>query len=384
VNASLVELRHTLHQHAEPSGEESETSSLVAEALSALEPDDVITELGGEGVAAIFEGKAPGPTVMLRADLDALPIPDGDLPYASKHAGTAHKCGHDGHMTIQVGVAERLAKARPDAGRVVILFQPSEETGEGAVRVIEDPGFAPLRPDVAVATHNLPGYEKGAIIVRDGTFAAASSGIRVSLRGLTSHAGEPQNGRSPAPAVAALIQSWASVPQRRTGFNTQAQVTVVHARLGEMAFGTSPGEAVVAATVRARTDEVLESLLDRCERLATGIAETFELEVETERVEPFPATENEPEVVALIAETATELGLPVVHRKATFPWSEDFGHFTRAFGGALFGLGAGEDTPALHHPNYDFPDDILEPGIELFTALVPKLIALRSETPRGG
>lgn len=378
MSTSLVELRHTLHQHAEPSGEETETSSLVAEALSGLDPDDVITELGGEGVAAVFEGKEPGPTVLFRADLDALPIPDGDLPYASKNAGTAHKCGHDGHMAIQVGVAGRLAEARPEKGRVVLLFQPAEETGQGATLVLDDPGFEPLRPDVAVATHNLPGFEKGAIIVRDGTFAAASSGIKVCLHGLTSHAGEPQNGRSPAPAVAALIQSWASVPQRRTGFNTQAQVTVVHARLGELAFGTSPGEAVVAATVRARTDEVLDALLERCERLAQGIAETFELELEIERVEPFPATVNETDVTELIADTANDLGLPVVQRKATFPWSEDFGHFTREFGGALFGLGAGEDTPALHHPDYDFPDDILEPGIAVFTALVPKLIALRS------
>lgn len=377
MSRSLIELRHLLHQHAEPSGEESETAALVAEQLRSAEPDDVITKLGGEGVAAVFAGPKPGPTVLFRADLDGLPIPDGDFAYASKNPGTSHKCGHDGHMTIQLGVAQRLAKVRPDRGRVVILFQPSEETGEGASRVLNDPSFKPLRPDVALATHNLPGFEKGAVIIRDGVFAAASSGILVEFKGLTSHAGEPHHGRSPAPAVAALIQSWASVPQRRTGFNTHAQVTVVHARLGELAFGTSPGEAVVAATVRARSDEVLESLLDRCQRLAEGLAKTFELEVSVRRVEPFPATRNQADVVSLIADTARELGLPVVKRRAAFPWSEDFGHFTRAFGGALFGLGAGEETPALHHPDYDFPDDIMGAGIDLFTALVPGLLDLR-------
>ena len=278
-------------------------------------------------------------------------------------------------MAILVGVAASLGATRPARGRAVLLFQPSEETGEGARRILDDPAFAPLRPDVALALHNLPGFPEGSIVMRRGPFAAASCGLMVELRGATAHAAEPHRGRTPAPAVATLIDSWSALPQHCTALDDPAKVTIVHARLGELAFGTSPGEATVAATIRATTDETLELLLGACERVATHVAHAHDLDLEIRRMEPFPATENDADLVRALEEVALGLEMDVVTPPSPFPWSEDFGHFRRVCPSLLFGLGAGEDAPALHHPTYDFPDAILDRGVDILTALCRHLLA---------
>ncbi|MFO7608685.1 MAG: M20/M25/M40 family metallo-hydrolase [Candidatus Krumholzibacteriia bacterium] len=178
----LVALRHRLHALAELSGAEAATAAAVADLLRACAPADLLTGLGGHGVAAVFAAPAgaPGPTVVLRAELDALPIPETlDLDHASLTAGCAHKCGHDGHTAILLGVARELAATPPAGGRVVLLFQPAEETGQGAARVAADPRFLDLSPDWLFALHNLPGYPAGKVLVRAGAFCAGSAGLTV-------------------------------------------------------------------------------------------------------------------------------------------------------------------------------------------------------------
>lgn len=375
IDLPLPELRRVLHRAAERSGEERETAKILRDALGPLAPDALVEGCGGHGLIAAFDGAAPGPTVLLRADMDALPLPDDPtLDYASVNPSTAHLCGHDGHMALLVGVARTLAPARPARGRVVLVFQPAEETGAGARAVLDDPRFAPFAPDVAIAQHNLPGYPLGSVVIRSGPFASASRGMIVRLEGASAHAAEPHAGKTPVPAVAQLAESLARLPQDATALHESAKVTVVGVEAGGPAFGTSPASGRVMATLRAHEPAVMQRIVDRALALARGLAAAHGLDVDVEWVEDFPATVNDPALTDVVAAAADALAMPVVRREHPFAWSEDFGHFTAAHPGVLFGLGSGEAQPALHAPGYDFPDALIEPGHRLLAEITRRVL----------
>ncbi|MBD3237749.1 MAG: M20/M25/M40 family metallo-hydrolase, partial [Candidatus Eisenbacteria bacterium] len=249
----------------------------------------------------------------------------------------------------------------------------AEETGQGAARVLADRRFRELRIDRVFALHNLPGFPRGSLIWREGTFAAASRGLWIDLHGATAHAAEPERGRSPAPAVAELIQLLTAIPQQHVPMHAAAKVTVIHVRLGEIAFGTTPGEARVLATLRAYRDEQMTTLAAAAERGARAVAATHGLDVEPRWTEEFPATVNDPESGAIVLSAARAQALDVVTVPQPFAWSEDVGHLTGRYSGALFGLGSGESHPALHHPDYDFPDALLPVGVAIFEAILRKI-----------
>ncbi len=370
----LLELRQALHRAPELAHREHRTAERIRGWLERHRPAAIVDGLGGHGLAAVWRGRQAGPRVLLRAELDGLPIDETiELDHGSTNAGVAHKCGHDGHMTMVAGLAPRLQAAPPASGEVVLLFQPAEETGEGAARVLADEKFEPLRPDWAFALHNLPGQPLGQVVVRRGVFAAASCGLRIELEGATAHAAEPQRGRSPALAVASLIQSVSAVGQYHAALEEAAKATVVNAVVGEEAYGTSPGRGHMAITLRTYDDRVLERIERRCLELAEAVAATYGLDFRTSRVEPFPVTASDERAVAIVERAAAQHGLDVTQPAAPFPWSEDFGHFTAAAPGALFGLGSGAQQPALHHPTYDFPDELLASGVDLFESIVRQL-----------
>ena len=371
-DADLRTLRQRLHALAEPSGAEAATASLVAEELARLRPSALLTGLGGHGVAAVFgnSGAAPGPTVLLRAELDAVAVPETlGVSHASRTPRTAHKCGHDGHMTILLGVARRLAVGPPPAGRVVLLFQPAEETGAGAAAVAAEPRLRALAPDWLFALHNLPGYDAGRVLVRPGAFAAGSAGMRVRLSGRNAHAAQPEPGHSSDPALNELIMALVTLPPPETG-GALALVTVTHARLGDPSFGVAPGEADLLATLRSDDDRALDDLRRRATRAARAVARRHRLNCAITWEEVFPVVWNDPLATALVRRVAVAEGLPLARpRESAFRWSEDFGVLARLGKGALFGLGAGRRHPGLHAPEYDFNDDLLPIGISLLHRL---------------
>ncbi len=365
-----VELRRRLHRLAEPSGGERRTASLLREVLDGLGPDALIDGLGGRGLAAVFRG-GDGPVVLVRCELDAVPIPESEgAPDASEAAGYSHMCGHDGHMAIVVGLADSLSRRRTERGSAVLLFQPAEETGAGAARVLEEPRLQALQPDIAFALHNVPGFPLGSVVLRDGVFASTAKSLRVDLEGRTSHAAEPERGVSPTAAVSEILTAWPDVPGEVAETGEFALVTVVHARVGEVALGTTPGAATVIATLRAHSPDVMERLSRRCEAIASDAARAHGLAMSSEWLEEFPCTINDPEANSLVERAAREAGLPVVRMPEPFRWTEDFGRFTGAFGGAMFGLGAGEESPPLHHPQYVFPDELLPLGSSLLRRVI--------------
>lgn len=370
----LVQLRQELHRHPERSGEERETAQRIAAFLRKHAPSDLLTGLGGEGVAAIYQFAEAGPTVMIRAELDALPIMEvNTFAHRSAQPGVSHKCGHDGHMTIVAGLAPWLQAAPLGRGRVVLLFQPAEETGQGAAALLEDERFATIAPDYIFALHNIPGYPLHHIIWVEQQFTATVQSLAIELQGLTSHAAEPERGRNPALALADLLQraqALVEADKQRTDF---ALLTPVHARLGQRDYGISAGEAELHFTLRCWTETRMREVASALELALRETCLRYGLQYNRQWLEYFPSVVNDETSNQLIREATGSLGFTAVQQLHPFKFGEDFGWFTRRYRGAMFGLGAGLDSPALHHPDYDFPDELIPTGLALFQFIIQRI-----------
>ncbi|MCR9081319.1 MAG: amidohydrolase [Cyclobacteriaceae bacterium] len=365
---SLTQLRHSLHQHPEIAGEETETAQRILEFFKPLQADEVIENLGGTGLAFIFKGKSSGKRLLFRCELDALPIVEtGNPSYRSTIPGKGHLCGHDGHMAIICGLGEKLSQNRPESGEVILLFQPAEETGDGARAILEDSRFEQIKPDFAFALHNLPGYPLHQVVMRKGTFAAGSTGLTISLTGKTSHSAHPEAGINPAQAIAKLIQELPKLPQQAKGF---ALLTLIHAELGSLAFGTSAGKGNLSMTLRAFDQQDLDELIEKVKNKAEAIAKSERLKVEFSFVEQFAVSVNDPKLYPLVEKAVKGLSVNLVEKSEPFLWSEDFGLFSQICPSFLFGLGAGENCPQLHEGSYDFPDELIETGVGIFDRIV--------------
>lgn len=373
---ALTDFRHDLHRHPEISGDEARTAARVVTALRALLPTDILTGLGGHGVAALWTSPNPGPTLMLRAELDALPIEEiSTAAHRSIIPGLAHLCGHDGHATILMAVARLLHRQPPASGRVILMFQPAEEDGSGAAAVTADPRYAAITPDYAFALHNMPGLPLGCVHLGPGVFSCASRGLKITLTGKTAHASLPHTGISPANALATLIPALHQLgpggPDLRPDFRL---ITITHARMGEPAFGVAPGHAEIWATLRTAADAPMAALLHDAMTLATQTAAVHGLTTAFTHHDDFAATINDPAATAHLQSALTALNIP--HHPGILPMraSEDFGRFghppTKL---AMFLLGQGEG-PALHNPDYDFDDALIPIGARIFHRVMTDLL----------
>jgi amidohydrolase len=370
--AQLSHFRKALHQYPEVSNQEHNTAQRVVEFLKEYQPTQLLEQVGGTGVIATFEGANPGKHVLIRCELDALPIAEvNEFAHKSTQDGVGHKCGHDGHMTMVAALAPLLQDL--PQGKVSLLFQPAEETGEGALQMLHDEKFAVVQPDYVFALHNLPGIPKHQILVKSGTICAASTGMIIRLLGKTSHAAEPQDGKSPALAMAAIVQMLDGLPQAHS-FEDFTLVTVIHALLGEIAFGTTPGYAEVRATLRTFSNSDMQALTSEAVTKARDIAQKHGLGIEIDWTDTFAATVNDKSCVEIIKKAAQRNGFELMEVPSPAKWSEDFGQFTERYPGALFGLGAGAEHPQLHNPDYDFPDEILPTGVAMFWEIIKEVL----------
>lgn len=371
----MAALRRELHASPEASGREEHTAARMRALLADCGPRVLIDRLGGgHGLAAVFEAPDAGPedpTIALRAELDAVPVEPGD----ELEARFRHACGHDGHLAMLGGVALDLARRPLRRGRVVLLCQAAEETGQGARAVAADPRWLQLQANHVFALHNLPGYPLGRILLRSGPFTAGSVGMIISLRGRAAHAAYPERGLSPAHALSRLVPALVGLPIPLEAQGQLALVTVVHARLGdEAAFGTSPAEARIMATLRADRPETLAALRDQAGRLARREAEREGLSCTVAWVEEFPVTINAEPSVRLARRAAAVARLEVTDPdESPFRWSEDFGWLLQEMPGALVGIGSGVDQPVLHAADFEFPDALLPLGARFYAALLSEL-----------
>eukprot|EP00931_Biecheleriopsis_adriatica_P057756 TRINITY_DN34284_c0_g1_i1.p1 TRINITY_DN34284_c0_g1~~TRINITY_DN34284_c0_g1_i1.p1 ORF type:complete len:419 (+),score=87.07 TRINITY_DN34284_c0_g1_i1:168-1424(+) len=398
-----VQTRQHLHKHPEVSKDERNTAEFVANFLRGLNPDAIHEGIGGwgYGVVAVFgpkieetrQCKAPrrdgGRCLLFRAELDALPIQEvNEFEHKSCQDGVSHKCGHDGHMATLLGFARMVEVSRPKRGQVVLLFQPAEETGTGACAMLADPVFRKggIKPDCVFAFHNLPGYKRGEIVLRKQSFTASVRSLAVTFFGKTSHAAEPEKGLNPAFLIARIVleaSKLANNEPQRQDFRVLTPVDIV---VGErtrvpapVGYGISAGYGELHLTIRTWTETEMLRFVDELLSLIASITGTCpgQPEVSTEDrlsytvdwTESFAANENTDYAVDVVERAARQGGFDLHFSTQPMKWGEDFGQFTQKFDGAFFAIGSGEEHPALHNPDYDYPDDITEVGLRMFAAI---------------
>jgi len=365
---NIIQLRRRLHQYPELSGNEIQSAQTVLDFFIPLKPDKIIKNLGGNGLAFVF-GKNTGKTILLRCELDALPIQEsGGRSWRSKYSNIGHQCGHDGHMAVLAAAGKVLSQERPAAGRVVLLYQPQEENGKGAEAVINDPKFQEIKPDFAFALHNLPGYPLGQVVVKPGIFSCASRGMEIRLEGKTAHAAQPGTGISPAAAMCRIINEFNNPQTGIAKPNETAFATVTGARLGGKAFGTAPGQAEIWAVIRSESDKTMLKLIHQAEQYVKQEASIHELKASIQYDDIFYSTGNDEQAVDIVIEAAGSENLHIPEKP--FLWSEDFGRFAAISKGAYFGIGAGMKVPDLHNPDYDFPDDLIPIAAAIYRKII--------------
>jgi amidohydrolase len=367
--SDLIKLRKHLHKFPELSGHEKHTSEYLIEFLQKNTNAKIFDNIGGYGFLAEFHFSNNGPHVLFRCDLDALPIKEKNtFDHASIFNNISHMCGHDGHMAIMSGFALKLNEADNLKGKVFLLYQPAEEIAAGAKDVMEDKTFKELIPDYVFALHNLPGFKKHSIIIQEGLFTPSVLSISFDFTGKTSHAAQPEKGMNPSIAIAECIRriEKLSVPDRKKeNFNI---ITPVHVNIGAKDYGISPGYGELHYTIRTKSSIEIEYLKNKMIDIVSEECRAYNLELNYDTFEYFPSVQNDKEASEIVKNAAQNLDLETIEESIAF--GEDFGWFTKEYRGALFGVGAGMDTPALHNDDYDFPDDIIESGILMFWEII--------------
>ncbi|MEP1032565.1 amidohydrolase [Ekhidna sp.] len=368
----LTTFRRELHQNPEVSQNETETQRRIIEFLNKIGVEG--RKIGGTGVYVDFNTSRKGKTIMLRSDHDALPIHEiNDFEHKSKKDGVSHKCGHDGHTAIMCGVADYFKHNPLSQGRLILIFQPAEENGEGAKAVLADKQFN-FNPDLVFALHNLPGYPLHEVVVKEDSFTSAAKSIIIKLDGKTSHAAEPEKGINPAMTISELVTMFEEEAQPDWKRDDFALTTPIFINMGELSYGVSAGHGEVHYTLRTWSNEIMEELTNRIMVRIDAIAAKYDIQASISWTEAFESNRNDSKAVKIIKEAIAANLLNSEERTWPFKWGEDFGLFTQKFPGAMFGIGSGENCPALHNPDYDYPDEITETGIKMFTVIVEKAI----------
>ena len=369
---NIIGHRHHIHKHPELPGKEAKTSQYIWEFFATKCGDAKLFSLNEDGLLVKFEGKSEHKSVMLRCELDALAIQEiNNFEYRSIESNVSHKCGHDGHMAILLGVGIHLQNNKPK-GDVYLLFQSAEETGEGAARVIKNTVFNKnCRPEFVFALHNIPGTEMHSVQVKEGQFTPSVISVEIKLNGKTAHAAEPEKGINPSYAIAEILNEIKRLEQ--TNGSAFKQVTPIYTNVGSKDFGVSAGAGEMGFTLRASTSKEMVDLKDDFIEIIKDLCVKYEVEFQTQWTQPFSSITNDSDAVRIIKNAALALELKYIKLQDAFKWGEDFGLFTDQFKGAMFGLGSGINTPALHNPDYDFPDELLDTGVNMFLQIIEQI-----------
>ena len=374
--------RHDLHQHPELALQETRTSAKVQEALRSFGVDEVHAGIAQTGVVGVIRGSAPGGAIGLRADMDALPIhEETGKPYASQTPGVMHACGHDGHTTMLLGAAKYLAETRNFSGTVYLIFQPAEENLAGGEIMVREGLFERFPMDQVYGLHNWPALPEGVFAWRDGPVMAAVANIEIIITGRGSHGAQPHLGVDPVVVSAAIVQALQSIVAR-TVRPTDAGVVTIGSIQGGHIYNVIPETVRMLGTARWFSPAVGDQLEAGVRRLATSIAEGFGATAEVRFDRTYPTTVNDPEAMALARRAAATVAgeTRVQHMDHPTMGGEDFSFMLNEKQGSYIMLGArrSPDDAGVHHPRYDFNDDLLPLGASYWATLAEQLL------PRGG
>jgi hippurate hydrolase len=370
--------RRDLHRYPELGLQEHRTSRLVQERLRDFGVDEVITGIATTGVVGVIRGQGEGGAIGLRADMDALPIvEETGLPYASATQGVMHACGHDGHTTMLLGAARYLAETRNFAGTVYVIFQPAEENKGGGEIMVREGLFERCPVERVFGMHNWPEHRAGAFLWRDGPVMAAVGTLDIVVRGRGAHGAYPHFGVDPILVAAHIVTALQSLVARTVDPLDNAVVTVGRIEAGQ-ASNVIPQTARMIGTARWFEPAVGDALEAGIRRIAEHTAAAFGATAEVDFARSYPATVNEPGSTALARRAAEAVAgaARVEHMARPTMGGEDFSFMLNARPGSYIMLGAGRtsDDFGVHHPRYDFNDDILPIGASYWATLVEQVL----------
>jgi amidohydrolase len=366
--------RRDLHAHPELLFDTHRTSAFVADRLRAAGCDEVVTGLGRTGVVGVIRGRstASGKVIALRADMDALPILEATgLPYASETPGKMHACGHDGHTAMLLGAAQYLAETRHFDGAAVLVFQPAEEGGGGGREMVEDGLMDRFGIQEIYGMHNWPGRPVGDFAIREGALMAASDLFTVAVAGRGGHAAQPHQTVDPVVAASAIVLGLQSIVARNADPLTPAVVSVTSFRTPTDAFNVIPEHVELRGTTRS-LDPALQDLIEtRMRTLVEATAAAHGAEAAITYTRSYPVTVNAPAQTDFATRVAAGVVGPSRVETDTPPvmGAEDFSFMLNARPGAFIFVGNG-DTAGLHHPKYDFNDELIPVGCSYWARLV--------------
>lgn len=366
--------RRWLHAHPELKLDCHETAGFVVEKLKGFGVDEIHEGIATSGVVAIIEGQGDGATIGLRADMDALPMDElTGLGHASTVPGRMHACGHDGHTTMLLGAARYLAETRRFRGRVALIFQPAEEDIGGGRIMVEEGMMERFGIDEVYALHNEPGLPLGTFSTTPGPIMAAVDTFRIHIQGKGGHGAYPHEAVDPIPPALAIAQACQTIVSRNVSPRDDLVVSVTMVQSGS-ADNVIPGTAFVGGTVRTFRPEVRDMVERRMGEIVAGNAAAFGVEAVLDYERGYPPTVNHEAHVHKAAAVAREVvgdGAVEVGRDREMG-AEDFSYMLNARPGAFLFLGQGEG-PSVHHPHYDFNDEIAPVGASFFARLVETL-----------
>lgn len=383
ISQSLIEdavlWRRQFHSTPELGYQELQTSDRVAQLLQSFGVE-VVRGLGGTGVVGTLRN-GKGPTIGIRADMDALPIQElGEPSHKSNHKGCMHACGHDGHTTILLATARHLSETRRFSGTVHFVFQPAEENLAGARKMIEDGLFTQFPMDAIYGLHNWPGVPAGHVVINPGPMMASLDTFEITLTGKGCHAAMPDKGADPIVAAAELVLGLQTITSRRLSPLDSAVVSVTQFNAGE-AINVIPETAVLRGTVRCLQTPVRDKVQKLIEEFVEQLPAVFGVRGELAYTIGYPVTENDANAAAIARRAAI-----AAVGEAKVQWgcspsmaSEDFAFMLKALPGAYLWLGVDGDKPsaALHNPHYDFNDSVIESGVAVWAALVEQSLPAR-------
>ena len=376
---SLTEFRRDLHQNPELLYDVTRTAATVAEALRAAGVDEVVEGIGRTGVVGVIRGQSnkSGRTIGLRADMDALPIhEDTGKPWASKVEGKMHACGHDGHTTMLLGAARQLVESRAFDGTVIVIFQPAEEGGAGAKAMIDDGLFTRWPCNEVYGMHNRPNLPVGEFTIASGPIMGSVDEVRISIEGRGGHAARPDETIDPLPIASAIIQAVQTITSRTVDPMDNAVVSLCTIHAGN-AFNVIPQTLEITGTVRTLREEVRSHIEAQLSAIVPNVAAGYGATGTLEYIRMYPVTVNHERETMLAAVAAQEvageskvsLDMPPVLG------GEDFSFMLNEVPGAMINVGNGPSA-GLHHPKYDFNDDVISWGCSYWTTLVRQRLPL--------
>ena len=365
--------RRHLHAHPELRFACHDTATFVVEKLREFGVDEVHEGIATSGVVALIEGSGPGPTIGLRADMDALPMEEvTGLDYASTMPGKMHACGHDGHTTMLLGAARYLAETRNFAGRVALIFQPAEENGGGAGVMVEEGVLERFDIQEIYALHNAPGTPVGAFYTTPGPIMAAVDTFDIHIKGRGGHGAMPHETADPIVAAVGIVNAIQTIVSRNNYAADDLVVSVTQIHTGS-ADNIVHELAYINGTVRTFDRAVQGMVMARLEAIVQGQAAAYGGEADLTYEVGYPATVNDPGRTAFAAEVAREVSADVVDDAGPEMGAEDFAYMLEKRPGAYLFVGNGE-TAGLHHPAYDFDDTAAPAGASFFARLVERAL----------